>query len=193
MEWMRQEIIMKKIILTALAASTALIATSASAQSASGSVSVTGSVAPKCTASPAITGSITLNELAVANGTVNSTFSAQTGGLSRSFTVRCTSPNPGLSVDATALTTTASGATGYTGTVHYTATLTAQKAAGGADASVADTSNVAGATTTSVGSQLANANNNVTVTVSNGNTTNATDLLDSGSYAGSIAIIVSPS
>ena len=181
---------MKKLLISALAATSALIATPAFAQ-ASGSVSLTGSVAAKCTAIPDLDDSIALGELALANGTVDPAFLGAGGDLSRSFTVRCTSPNPGLSVQANALTTTASGAAGYTGTVHYTATLTAVRAAGGS-ATVVDQSDPAAATTGSVGSHLANSNNNITVTVSNGNTTTATDLLDAGAYTGSIAIIVSP-
>jgi hypothetical protein len=154
---------------------------------------VNGSVLPKCTAITAIEGTITLGELAVANGTVNSTFSNNSGGLTRTFTVRCTSANPGLSVNAAPLTTTASGTPGYTGTVHYTATLTALKANSADSTSVVDTSNTAGATTGSLGDRLKNDNGNVTVTVSNGNTTTGSDLLEAGNYTGTIAIIVSPS
>ena len=183
---------MNKMILAALAASSALIAVPAAAQSASGTVNVTGSVQAKCTAITPITGTITLNELALANGTVDSAFSSNTGGLSRTFTVRCTSANPGLSVTSVPLTTTSTGTPGYTGTVHFTSTLNVAKAGGG-NATVVDTSNVAAATTGSVGDRLANSNDNVVIAISNGNTTNAADLLEAGSYTGSIAITISPS
>jgi hypothetical protein len=185
---------MKKMIIAALTATSAFIAMPAAAQpvAASGTVNVTGSVQPKCTAITPIEGTITLNELAVANGTVDSAFSNNSGGLSKSFTVRCTSANPGLSVTAAPLTTTSTGTPGYTGTVHYTATLTAAKAGGG-NATVIDTSNVAAATTGSVTDRLANSNDNVSIAISNGNTTNGADLLEAGSYTGTIAITVSPS
>jgi hypothetical protein len=186
---------MKKIIVAALAATTALIATPASAQTVSGTVAVTGTVASKCTTSSGnLDAAINLGELAIAAGTVNSSFSGNVGGLSRSFTVTCTSPNANLSANASALVNSAivTPTAGYTNTVHYTATLTANKAAGGT-ASAVDTSNVVGATTALLGGHLANAANNVTITVSNGNTTTASDLLEAGSYSGSIAISVAPS
>jgi hypothetical protein len=159
-----------------------------------GTINVTGSVAPKCTATAPLNGDIALGELAEANGTVNRTFSnAATGALTKKFTVTCTSPSANLSVNAlplrnNAVTTVTSG---YTNTVHYTATLTATKAVGGSVSAI-DTSNIAGATTQDLSGRLANAADNVTVIVSNGNTTNA-DLLEAGNYTGSIAITVAPS
>ena len=185
---------MKKLFLAAIAASAAMAVSPAAAQTASGSVAVEGTVAAKCSATTPITGTITLNELAQSNGTVDQAFSAQSGGLSRSFTIRCTSANPGLSVNAAPLVNSAiaSPASGYTNTVHYTATLVASRAGGGSSDAVIDTSNVSGATTGAVGDRLANSADNVTVTVSNGNTTTGSDLLEAGSYSGSIAIIVSP-
>jgi hypothetical protein len=185
---------MKKIILASLAIGTALCATPAFAQSASGLVTVGGTVASKCTAAAGnLNETITLGELANSSGTVASDFPANSGGLSRSYTVKCTSGAPHISVDASPLVNSAitTATTGYTKTVHYTATLTAVRAVG-APVQAADTSNATGATTAAVGSHLANAANNVTIAISNGNTTTATDLLEAGSYSGSIAIIVSP-
>ena len=186
---------MKKILTLALLASAA-IATPALAQSASGTVAVTGTVAGKCTAITPITGTITLGELANSAGTVISGFTNNTGGLSRSFTVICTSSNASITVSSTNLVNSADATTanGYTGTVHYTSTLTAQKAGGGADASAVYTSADAlpVATTVSLADRLKNAANNVTVTVSNGATTNATDLLKAGTYNSTITITVAP-
>jgi phage-related minor tail protein len=185
---------MKKLLFTALLAGSALAAVPAAAQSVSGNVTVTGTVAAKCTSAGGQNGSINLGELAVADGKVNPTFSANVGGLSRSFTVTCTSANPQISVDATALVNSAivTPTAGYTNTVHYTATMVASKAAGGTTSAI-DTSNVAGATTALVGDHLANAPNNIVLTVSNGNTTTATDMLEAGDYSGVIALTVSPS
>ena len=186
---------MKKILTLALLASAA-IATPALAQSASGTVAVTGTVAGKCTAITPITGTITLGELANSGGTIISGFTNVTGTLTRSFTVICTSSNASITVSSTNLVNSADATTanGYTGTVHYTSTLTAQKAGGGADASAVYTSADAlpAATTVSLADRLKNAANNVTVTVSNGTTTNATDLLKAGTYNSTITITVAP-
>ncbi|HVR89802.1 MAG TPA: hypothetical protein VHG29_01755 [Novosphingobium sp.] len=186
---------MKKIALIALAASAAALATPAAAQSASGTVGVTGTVAAKCTAITPITGTITLNELALANGTVDAAFGAQTGGLTRSFTVNCTGATPSITVSSDALnhSTDPTTANGYTGRVHYTSTLVADKATTGTATAVYNTADVLpAATTTNLGAPLKNAASNVRVTVSTGHTTNATDLLKAGSYSSTISITVSP-
>jgi hypothetical protein len=182
---------MKKIVFAALVAASALGATPALAQSASGTIGVTGSVGAKCTASTEIAGTIALGELSRASGTVDSAFSNAAGGLSRSYTVKCTSATPHIAVDATPLTTTSSGAAGYTGTVHYTATVTANKAGGGSE-SVAHITNAAAPAVKAVGARLANAENNITVGVASGFTATAGDLLEAGNYSASIKVTVSP-
>lgn len=186
---------MKKFAALALLA-TAAIATPAMAQSASGTILVTGMVPGKCTAAPAISGTITLNDISLSpSGTVNSAFSNETGGLSRSFTVVCTSANASISVSSDSLNNATDNTTGsgYTGRVHYTSTLSANKAGGGTATAVynsADT--LPAATTTALGDRLAVGANNVTVTVSNGNTTNSGDVLKAGSYSSTISITVAP-
>ncbi len=185
---------MKKIVYTAMVV-TALAASPAMAQNATGTVQVSGSVESKCTASTPITGSITLNELALASGKVDPAFSSQSGGLSRSFTVVCTSANVAISVSSDALNNSTDNTTlgGYTGRVHYTSTLTANKAGGGvATAVYTTTDTLPAATTTPLGDRLANAADNITVTVSNGTTTNANDVLKAGGYGSTIAITVAP-
>lgn len=185
---------MKKIVCIAMAA-TALAASPALAQNASGTVNVSGSVASKCTASTPISDAITLNELALATGKVDQAFSSQTGGLSRSFTVVCTSANVQISVSSNALNNSTDNSTqsGYTGRVHYTSTLTANKAGGGVATAVYTTADTLPATTdVALGDRLANAANNITVAVSNGTTTNANDILKAGAYTSTIAIVVAP-
>ena len=187
---------MRKILTLVLLATTA-IATPAMAQtSASGTVAVTGTVAGRCTASPAITGTIALGELTNTAGKIDSAFPNTTTGLSKSFSVLCTSANASITVSSTNLvnSTDATTLNGYTGTVHYTSTLTAQKAGGGADASAVYTSadTLPAATTTLLADRLKNAANNVTVVVSNGTTTNAGDLLKQGTYGSTITITVAP-
>ncbi len=186
---------MKKIALIALAASAAAIATPAAAQNASGTVGVTGTVAAKCTAITPITGTITLTELALANGTVDSAFTSQTGGLTRSFTVKCTGATPSITVSSDSLNNSTSNTTenGYTGRVHYTSTLVADKATTGvATAAYTSADTPPAATTTNLGAPLKNAADNVRVTVSAGATTNPADVLKAGSYSSTIAITVSP-
>lgn len=185
---------MQKIVFAALAAASALAASPAFAQ-ASGTVDVTGTVASKCATVGTIAGTISLGELAKANGTVEATFGNNSGGLARQFTVRCTGANPVLSVNASPLVNSAvaSPAAGYTNTVHYTATLSAAAAGtSGAVASAADASNTSGATTASLNGRLSAAANNVSLVISNGNTTDAAAVLEAGSYAGSVAVLVSP-
>lgn len=186
---------MKKIALIALAASAVAIATPAAAQNASGSVIVNGTVAAKCTALPDLDDTITLNELALANGTVDSAFSSNSGGLTRSFTVKCTGATPSITVSSNSLNNATSNTTenGYTGRVHYTSTLVADKATTGtATAAYTSADALPVATTTNLGAPLKNAADNVRVTVSAGTTTNASDLLKAGSYTSTISIIVSP-
>jgi hypothetical protein len=182
---------MKKIVFAALVAASAMAASPALAQSASGTIGVTGSVGAKCTASTEIAGTIALGELSRANGTVDSAFSNVSGGLSRSYTVKCTSSTPHIAVDAAPLTTASSGAAGYTGTVHYTATVTASKAGGGTEA-VAHTTNVAAPAAKPVGARLANAENNITVAIANGFTATSSDMLEAGNYNAAIKVTVSP-
>lgn len=187
---------MKKAILIGLLASVAAFASPAMAQTvASGTVGVTGSVAGKCTAQSPITGSITLNELAKTDGTVDGTFSSQTGGLSRSFYVVCTSANVSITVSSDALNNQTDSTTGggYTGRVHYTSTLTAQKAGGGTATATYTTADVLpAASTTALADRLKNVNPNITVAVSSGTTTSATDVLKQGSYVSTISITVTP-
>lgn len=183
---------MKKLVLSAVATAAAFIAMPAFAQ-ATGTVDVSGTVAARCTAVTPISGSITLGELAKADGTVDTAFSGNSGGLARSFTVRCNGANPQLSVNARPLVNAAAANTpnGYANTVHYTATLTAGMAKGG-NTSVADQSLSAGATTGLIGDRLAANANNVTLAIANGQTTNSTAILEAGTYTGNVEIIIAP-
>lgn len=185
---------MKKIACIAMAA-TAFVAAPAMAQSASGNVLVTGVVPGKCTAAGGISGTINLGDISNADGTVRGSFSNNVGGLSRSFTIVCTSANVNITVSSDALNNTADNTTGsgYTGRVHYTSTLTANKAGGGTGTAVYTTQDtLPAASTTPLGDRLATGANNVTVTVSNGTTTNSGDVLKQGTYNSTISITVSP-
>lgn len=186
---------MKKLTTLALLA-TAAIATPAMAQtSATGTVQVNGSVAAKCTITSTAPASIELNELALSDGTVNSAFSNQTGGLTRNFTVKCTSASPTVSVSSTALNNTTDSTTGggYTGRVQYTSTVVADKSpSGSVTTSYTTADTLPAASSVGVGAPLKNAADNVRVTVSNGTTTNPGDLLKAGNYTSTITIVVSP-
>lgn len=186
---------MKKVLTLALLA-TAAIATPAMAQtSASGTVQVIGTVPGKCTAITPISGTITLNDISTPTGTVLSTFGNNSGGLSRTFTIVCTSANASISVSSDSLNNSTDNTTGggYTGRVHYTSTLTANKASGGSASAVYTSADVLpAATTTALADRLATGTNNVTVAISSGTTTNPGDVLKQGTYNSTIAITVSP-
>lgn len=183
---------MKKLVLSALFAGSILSAAPAFAQ-ASGSVDVSGTVAARCSAVTPLSGSITLGELAKTDGTVDTAFSNNTGGLSRNFTVKCNGANPKVSVEAkplinAAATTTAAG---YTNTVHYTATVVAMGAKG-TNATIADQSVTTGATSAPINDRLAAVTNNIALTVGAGATSEATAILDAGTYAGKVEITIAP-
>ncbi len=185
---------MKKAILIALAASSA-IATPALAQSTSGTIAVTGSVAAKCSVATPITGTIALNELAKADGTFDtSTPGVASGGLTKTFSVVCTSANPKISVSADhALQfVPTSASTGYTGDVHYTATIEADRAGTGFASVAYLTETPLGIQSVSLGDRLKNAAGNVRVKASAFHTVTATDLLYAGSYTSTITVTIAP-
>ena len=132
-------------------------------------------------------------ELAKTDGTVDKTFAAATNGLSRNFTVRCNGSNPKLSVEARPLINAAAtnSPNGYTNTVDYTAKLAA-KGSKGPMTAVSDLSSGAGATSVPLNDRLAAEANNVTLTISDGATSNSTAILEAGTYAGSVDIIIAP-
>lgn len=181
---------MKKLILLAIPA--ALIASPAFAQAASGSVGVTGVVGGRCAALTPITGSFNLGELALTNGTVDTAFSNHIDPLSKQFTIVCTSADAQVSIDATPLNNTGDNTTGsgYTGRVNYTATTVFQKTVG--THSFIYSTSIGGTLSAPLGGRLANTPNNVTLSVSNGSTSNPTDLLKAGTYNGVINITISP-
>src|SRR5690606_13171 len=182
----------KTALLFAAAAAVASLSSPAFAQ-ASGTVVVNGTVAAKCTAVDAIGGSISLGELARTDGTVDKAFASAPSGLSRNFTVRCNGSNPKLSVEARSLVNAAAtnSPNGYTNTVDYTAKLAA-KGAKGATTTVADQSVAAGATSAPLNDRLAAEANNIVLTIGEGMTSNATAILEAGTYAGSVDIVISP-
>ncbi|MEN3748254.1 hypothetical protein TPR58_13845 [Sphingomonas sp. HF-S3] len=183
---------MKKLVLSALVLGSAFAAAPAFAQ-ASGSVDVSGTVSARCSAVTPISGSITLGELAKADGTIDAAFSSNTGGLTRNFTIKCNGANPKVSVDAKPLVNAASNnaPNGYTNTVHYTATVVALGAKGGST-SIADQSISTGATSSPLNDRLASVSNNIALTVGAGVTTDSNAMLDAGAYAGKVEITVAP-
>lgn len=181
---------MRKLVIAALAATAmGIVAPPAAAETAAGTVNVAGTVAAKCTALTPIGGSIVLNELSQADGRVDGAFSNATNK-HLDFTVRCTGPNPTLSLGATPLVNTAASAgNGYTDTVHYWAQLRATRVSG---THTLVGSSPLDAFSSPIFGTLANTDGNIRITVSSGWTANATDLLTAGSYSGTITISVSP-
>lgn len=182
---------MKKLILLAIPA--ALIASPAFAQNASGSVAVTGVVGGRCAALTPITGTFNLGELAKTDGTIDPAFPNNTTGLSKQFTIMCTSADSNVAIDATPMDNAGDNTTGsgYTGRVHYTATTVFQRVVG-THTYIYGTTNAGGTLSAPLGGRLANQANNVTLSVSNGRTDNTGDLLKAGTYNGVINITVSP-
>ena len=185
---------MKKIVLTALAATTALIATPAAAQqSVTGTVTLTGSVAPKCFVLPGagttFSDSVNFGELAAADGTLRTGLDTDFDAAVEDVQVLCTSANPEVTVTATPLANVAAAPSGYDNSIDYTAhaqfTLV-----GGGTTTVSDSSTApAGTGPTPLGGRLTGTGLNVHITA---NTFAATGILVSGSYAGSITVLIAP-
>lgn len=161
----------------------ALVATPAFAATGSdtGTVAINGTVAARCLFTlPSAT--INLNELAqsgtsTAAGTLNTSV---VDGRSVTLAGWCNSTAATMTVQATPLVNTASAATGFTNTVNYLATATAN----GISATASSTSATAGAP--------ANVNmftGDITVGLSE---SAATGLLVAGDYAGTITVTLSP-
>lgn len=183
---------MKKIALVAIAAS-ALSATPAFAD-VTGTINLTGSVAAKCVVDggpgTTFTDNVNFGELAQTDGTMRTDLASTFG--TRSFTVKCNSGAPKISVDADPLATTATAATGYANTINYTASV-ALTLTGTNNGPFTNASDAAAGTATSVGSPLANSAQNVQITTSGYHTTNLTDLLvASNNYTGKITVVIAP-
>ena len=185
---------MKKIVLLALAASTVAVATPASAQTVTGTINLTGSVAPKCFVVPG-NGStfgetVAFGELAQASGVLRTDLATAFG--TKTYSVLCTTANPNISVDSTALATTAPAATGYDNSIDFQASVALTTVAANAGPFLNDSSNAALASTP-VGSRLANGSGNISITTSNYRTGALTDLLVADpTYTGSIVVVIAP-
>lgn len=185
---------MKKFAFVALAASAAALTTPAAAQSVTGTINLSGSVAPKCFVNPGATGtfsdSVAFGELATAAGTLRTGLDTDFNTAVEAVTVLCTSAAPLISIDAQPLANVATAPTGYDNSIDYTANVALSTLGG--------TVNKSNATTASplvgdaIGDRLTNGSGNVVITASGFATNNATDLLVSGSYAGSITIVIAP-
>lgn len=185
---------MKKIIFLALAASTVAVATPASAQTVTGTIDLTGSVAPKCFVVPG-NGStfgqtVAFGELSQASGILRTDLASTFG--TKTYSVLCTTANPNISVDSTALSTTAPAATGYDNSIDFEARVALTLVSTNAGPFVNDSSNAA-LVSTPVGSRLANGAGNIAITTSNYRTGAATDLLVADpTYTGSIVVVIAP-
>ena len=184
---------MKKLALIAMTAAAA-IASPAMAQNVTGTINLTGSVAAKCFVVPgngATFGEpVAFGELAQADGTVRTDLA--TAFATRSATVKCTSAAPTISVDSTALATTATGAAGYDNSIDFTASVAVTTVGANAGPFTNDSANIALAATP-IGNPLANSASNINITTSNYRTNTATDLLvASPTYTGSIVIVIAP-
>ena len=184
---------MKKIALLALAATTAAVATPASAQTVTGTIDLTGSVAPKCFVVPG-NGStfgqtVAFGELSQASGILRTDLASTFG--TKTASVLCTTANPSVSVDSTALATTTLPSAGYDNSIDFKAsvvltTVTVPK-------TFENDSSQDALVSSPVGRRLANGSGNVSITTSNYRTDNITDLLVANpTYTGSIVVLIAP-
>lgn len=196
---------MNKVLLTALAAASALaIAAPASAQSVTGVVNITGNVDSKCiviapgtpTGGNAFGGTVSLGNLAQANGTLESTATlesrfAAAGAANLEYRVVCTAASTKVSVDADPITTAAASTTGYSNTVQYQANV-AVLLANSTPTPIVNDSLVGTATETTYADRLKASVNNILVSATNFRSASATDVMLAGAYTGKITIIVTP-
>ena len=197
---------MRKIILLALAASAAAVATPASAQNATGTINLSGKVDPKCLVLPGNgsafgpSATIQLGELADATGKLRASSTIETqinGTAGTTARVVCTSAAPTISVDATALATTALAATGYDNSIDFNAKVVVTRVIGATVDSVTfdNDSSTAALGATAIGGRVANnGSDNIVITTNNFRTNNpTTDLLVASlTYTGSIVVVISP-
>ncbi len=190
-----EEAKMKKIALIAMAAS-AVIATPAAAQT-TGTIILQGSVGDKCLVQPGAGSTwgqtVNFGELAQANGTLRAGLDTEFNALNIGTRVVCTTANPTISVDSTALATVAPPADGYDNSIDFTATVKVDTTTTADIPFSNDSANPAGAVTP-IGGRLANnGTNNVTVEATNFRTGVLSDLLvASPTYTGSIVIVIAP-
>lgn len=186
---------MKKFAFLAIAASAA-IASPATAQNVTGTINLTGKVDAKCsvTSSPAgstFTDTVPFGELSQANGTLRSGLATDFG--TRSATVVCNTGTPTISVDSTALATTATAAAGYSNTINFNANVVVATTAANSGPFQNDSTAAPLAATAIGGGSLANSSGNIQITTNNYRTTNLTDILvASPTYTGSIKIVIAP-
>lgn len=184
---------MKKFAML-IVAGAAAFASPAAAQTVSGSITLTGTVGAKCFVLPgsgsSFSDAVDFLALDKADGTLRTGLATDFG--TKSFTVKCNSANPLLTIQASSLATAATAPTGYDNSIDYTAKLDVDTTAGVGAGTVSDSSAVAGSTSASAGAPLANAANNVRVTTSGYATNTATDILVAGTYNGLILITIAP-
>lgn len=185
---------MKKFAFLA-AATAAVLATPAMAQNVTGTINLTGSVAAKCSVTPGdgstFTDTVAFGELAQANGTLRTNLATTFG--TKSFTVKCNTGTPTVSVDATALATAAPASTGYDNSIDFQASVAVTAVGPTNNGPFLNDSSAVATPAAPVGSALANSANNVQITTSNYRTNNATDLLvASPTYTGSIVVVIAP-
>jgi len=187
---------MKKLLLAALAASAAF-ASPAVAQTVTGTVTITGSVANKCLVLPG-SGStfgttVDLGELAQADGTMRTnlaaSFNAAAGLTAR---VVCTTANPTIAIDSTALATVAPAAAGYDNSIDFQADVAVTTI--NSTTTYSNDSAAVPLGATALDGRLANnGSSNIAITASNFRTGALTDLLvASPTYTGQILITIAP-
>lgn len=183
----------------ALAAS-AVIASPAAAQTVTGTVDITGTVAPKCIVVPGAGSTfgttVALGELAQADGTLRTDLAtdfSSIGGAGLVTRVVCTTANPTIAVNATALATAAPADSGYDNSIDFTARVLVDTTTTNDVLFTNDSADPDGSAVL-IGGRLANnGGDNITIEASNFRTGALTDLLvASNAYSGQIVVVIAP-
>lgn len=187
---------MKKIALLA-AAATAVMATPAlaQAQNVTGTITLNGNVATKCyvgsdNTATSFSASHDFLELAKADGTLRAIADTEMDNdATMDFTVKCNTGNPTVTISHTAMTNSASAATGYTNTVEYNGIVEIDRASGATVAFDTDAATALVPSTGQLGGAMKATGPNVHVTAHN---FTATGILVAGAYSGQISITIQP-
>ncbi|HYD73473.1 MAG TPA: hypothetical protein VEF55_10070 [Candidatus Binatia bacterium] len=170
------------------------VAGAASAQTVTGTVNITGTVNSKCSVNgsggpSAFSDTWNLGDLADTDGTLTAIPAQSTTG--DGIQVSCTS-RPFVSIDASPIVNVAPApGPGYTNTVNYTAYadfLTVPSAT----ETITDASGGAGSSPAQLTAHLQNVTDNVVVRADTFVTANASDILVSGPYSGTIIVTITP-
>jgi hypothetical protein len=165
------------------------------AQETTGTINLTGTVAGRCSVvggGQSFTDTINLGELSGNDGRLRTDLTDASPDAVRNFSVVCTSATPRVRLSATRLSTAGTGPAGFANEIDFTAQVAVLQATGTPPQIAYTTaSSLPAPTDVSLTSPLANAADNVTLSVHSFGTA-AGALLVAGDYTSVISITISP-